>query len=585
LFEHPSTILVALIAFLGFGKVIVALSRRGNQDKTGNLSPTVWIIVTATAYAAGAISSAAGVLIGPAILVVYVLLCLRSKVFPLAVCVRAGAAVLVVIALVSGTYIASYYSASGEFQSKPIHILAAGRFTLLFIGGAFFRDSDWPVGVHPNPFLVYLVSVVFWLLLIWLAIRLFRRLESPRVFEIFHASAIVFIILTAAVGGLFRADLSPLEAINKKYAPDALLAWASVASLLLYIRPRTIFGRSASSWMRPLLICSGVVALLIPGNLTELRVWQDWERQIGEAATTSASGVYSRNLLNRFFWNDDEAFQVVRQFIRDRKYCYRRMPPPGYLLRERFNVTSGPPASLKAQIEYLDERSGMDGFIATGTNSSLRAAAVPSLVIADSGGRVIGYGSVSNIGPGGRPTGAANVWFAAFRSPLSPSTGIIRIYEIHENTARLAGEIAEPNTPVANFTANVPQVALARVLDHTDYGLEHFNGVGTPLIKPPVRVRVGEDISLTGWAVDRDAGTSVAALEFRIDRQAFPGQAVLYRPDVATFFKRPGFASSGFSFRLPASRIGVGSHELRLRIYTNGGKSYLESRVYPFFVD
>ena len=57
------------------------------------------------------------------------------------------------------------------------------------------------------------------------------------------------------------------------------------------------------------------------------------------------------------------------------------------------------------------------------------------------------------------------------------------------------------------------------------------------------------------------------------------------RPDVAAFFEETGFTYSGFDFSLPAAEVGVGAHELRLRIHVNGAPGYLETRDFPFLVE
>jgi hypothetical protein len=394
----------------------------------------------------------------------------------------------------------------------------------------------------------------------------------------------VFILLTAVVGGLFRADLSSLEAINKKYAPYGLLAWASAASMLVYLRPRILFGTRPSSWLRPLVLCSTGVALIIPGDWVEFRAWRDWERSVKEAATVVATGIYSENLFRRFYYDDRIAYDVMRRFMNEGVYCFREMPPVGYPLNERFHVADDRPRNLAVPEFTPAEQNGkIQGFIVSGKDVLPSSSGFPSIVVADSGDRVTGYGNISSIAPGGMPAGKAKVWFAAIRlseTPVAP----FRIYAARGNSLHLVGLVTPPVRPPANIAPTTAAVALQIVPDHRDFSLELFNGVKTPLIQPPVQVLASEDISLSGLAVDREAGTALAALQVVIDGKPYPADYGLSRPDVAAFFKQPAFTFTGFSFKLPAATVGIGQHQLRLRLYTNAGKSYLDTLPFPFVV-
>lgn len=125
---------------------------------------------------------------------------------------------------------------------------------------------------------------------------------------------------------------------------------------------------------------------------------------------------------------------------------------------------------------------------------------------------------------------------------------------------------------------------LDRVPDHRDYGLERFNGVETPLIKPPVIVPQSDKIMLSGWAVDREGGKPAARLEVVIDSKAYAASYGHPRGDVAEFLRLPGVSASGFSFEIPAAGLTPGRHELRLRIFVDSGEVWLESVAYPFEV-
>jgi len=586
LFVHPSTDLFAIIAFFAFSRLPFALTHGLGEGGSPRASAVALSLLLVIAYGAASISSAAGVMIGPAILVVAAVLLFRSEEFTGSVFVRIAALILLASLIIGGGYVGAYHAtaAAHGLQPKSLNILSDLRFLLLFVGGAFFRDSDWPISYHANPVLLYSSVALFWGLLIWVAWQLFKRRNVLTSFELFHACVLVFVLLTAATGGLFRADLSSLEAINKKYAPTALLAWASAASLLIHFRPDILFGKPASPWTRPLAICAVAVVLIMPGDVAELRVWQEWEREVKETAAAAASGVYSGPLMRRVSYDPSVGEGIIRQFIKDRAYCYRQTPPPGYALKERYRLVDGSRVPLAAEVTPVELPSGIDAYTAAGISATLTATSFPSLVIEDSDGRVVGYGTVSPVLPPGVPGGNGRAWFAAFRPRAADQTAFL-VYEIDGETARMAGEISLPVRPPAPSTPDPSARRLARTPDHTDYALEFFNGVSTPLVKPPVRMRAADEISLTGWAVDRDGAGPVSALEVLIDHTPYPAQPHLTRPDVAAYFKQPKFTYSGFFFKMPAPKVGAGRHELRLRIYVDGGRSYLETPVYPFYID
>jgi len=112
-----------------------------------------------------------------------------------------------------------------------------------------------------------------------------------------------------------------------------------------------------------------------------------------------------------------------------------------------------------------------------------------------------------------------------------------------------------------------------------------FNGVDTPIIHPPVHVATNGEIRLSGWAVDRLAGQPAQAVEVLIDRNRFPTSYGGSRPDVASYLGRAEFTYSGFSFALPATEIGKGRHQMRLRVHVRERNGFLETVPITFSVD
>lgn len=81
-----------------------------------------------------------------------------------------------------------------------------------------------------------------------------------------------------------------------------------------------------------------------------------------------------------------------------------------------------------------------------------------------------------------------------------------------------------------------------------------------------------------GWAVDAEAGSAAAGVLVEVGDQVLgwipAGQP---RPDVATAFNGPGFASSGFHGFVDLSRLLPGVHQLRIRVVTADKRGVIQA--------
>jgi len=98
-----------------------------------------------------------------------------------------------------------------------------------------------------------------------------------------------------------------------------------------------------------------------------------------------------------------------------------------------------------------------------------------------------------------------------------------------------------------------------------------------PIGSPPVRIRGGEDLKVTGWAVDEINGTTGAGLDITIDRLPFPSVYGMDRPDVADHLQQPAYRPSGFIAAIPASSVGPGAHQVTVRLVAADQGCYYES--------
>ncbi len=118
---------------------------------------------------------------------------------------------------------------------------------------------------------------------------------------------------------------------------------------------------------------------------------------------------------------------------------------------------------------------------------------------------------------------------------------------------------------------------LTRSTTPTLYNLEKINGVVDPASHAPVSVPAGEDLTITGWAVDQTAQSAPAGVEIVVDGKPYRAKSGLDRIDVADHFHLPGYAKAGFSFSAGAGSFGKGAHQLSLRIIAKDGANYFES--------
>jgi hypothetical protein len=113
--------------------------------------------------------------------------------------------------------------------------------------------------------------------------------------------------------------------------------------------------------------------------------------------------------------------------------------------------------------------------------------------------------------------------------------------------------------------------------------VDKIGEVVDPLGKPPVVIPAGGDIVMSGFAIDEPAHVLASGVDIVIDELPFTAHYHLDRPDVATYFKMPDYAKSGFQFTMPAKFFGKGKHTVSARVVAGDGKTYRESP--PFTID
>ncbi len=100
-----------------------------------------------------------------------------------------------------------------------------------------------------------------------------------------------------------------------------------------------------------------------------------------------------------------------------------------------------------------------------------------------------------------------------------------------------------------------------------------LNGRPFPQGPDPI-VADGDDLVLTGWAVDGPRRSAAGGVWVALDNALFPSRFPLDRPDVAEHFDTPAYRGSGFEARIPLGGAVPGVHRLSLVVLDREGEAW-----------
>jgi hypothetical protein len=143
-------------------------------------------------------------------------------------------------------------------------------------------------------------------------------------------------------------------------------------------------------------------------------------------------------------------------------------------------------------------------------------------------------------------------------------------------------QAAANETALARPQATGITQGLTKRADVPLYNIERIGELTAPLSVTDVRIPGSGDMVVMGWAVDpinKDAGSGVDVV---IDNVPYLATSAIERRDVSTQFAIPGYRFSGYSFLIPASALGKGTHHVSIRVVSRDGKSYIESPAMKF---
>jgi hypothetical protein len=104
--------------------------------------------------------------------------------------------------------------------------------------------------------------------------------------------------------------------------------------------------------------------------------------------------------------------------------------------------------------------------------------------------------------------------------------------------------------------------------------LDQFGPVREPLGVSRMRVPLGDQVVVAGWALDARRRRPAVAVDLVLDGAPYRALVGISRADVAAAHGDPAYVLSGFRARFPPGAITVGSHELEIRVVVNGGREY-----------
>ena len=91
-------------------------------------------------------------------------------------------------------------------------------------------------------------------------------------------------------------------------------------------------------------------------------------------------------------------------------------------------------------------------------------------------------------------------------------------------------------------------------------------------------------MQISGWAVDKNNGQAASFVTLQIDSKNYPVFYGLERQDIEKKYNNKLYRYSGFERFIPLEEIGIGSHDVSLKIFTSDGKSYYKKDICKLYI-
>jgi hypothetical protein len=116
--------------------------------------------------------------------------------------------------------------------------------------------------------------------------------------------------------------------------------------------------------------------------------------------------------------------------------------------------------------------------------------------------------------------------------------------------------------------------ALRQVEDAPASYLDRFGDFNNPLTVAQIVVSTGEELVVSGWALDSRRRRPAAAVDLVLDGVAYRTTVRVPRADVAAAHGDQAYFRSGFSARFPRGVLSPGPHSFEVRVILAGEREY-----------
>jgi hypothetical protein len=117
------------------------------------------------------------------------------------------------------------------------------------------------------------------------------------------------------------------------------------------------------------------------------------------------------------------------------------------------------------------------------------------------------------------------------------------------------------------------------------YNFDSLGSVNYPAVQKDIRVSGDTDMAVSGWALDESKKSTAGGVDVVLDQVPHNAHYGLERSDVASHFKRPDYAGSGFQLVVARGQLTKGPHTVSVRVISSDKKSYNEGPAVQFTVN
>jgi hypothetical protein len=131
---------------------------------------------------------------------------------------------------------------------------------------------------------------------------------------------------------------------------------------------------------------------------------------------------------------------------------------------------------------------------------------------------------------------------------------------------------------VPSVPKTAPSEAMTRLKEPAFGGVDAIDGVTLPKASTVVEI-TGDKIRIAGNYVDAVHGDAAAGVIAMIGDKPFVAGYGGERPDIASALNNPKYLKSQFYVEIPASSVGKGLHDVKMRVIASDRSGYYESGV------